>query len=303
MQSEENTAMPPLYSFGTPPHYEWSPLDALMNLMELDTPLHHAKPLPDSERKAIIESYPLMAHLEYRAPVTITTAERQMNRRQNTMLHDIRRLLLHVCLKMTQPRNNLALRANNSGFRLDNDAEVSYTSSLDEFQQTLVRQTAARKVARDATVNKKQRRFNRNSSNFGSAFSGSDPSFFRSGPPSEQGGFLTTTTTTTTTKITATQQQLPQPQFSIQQKQSQQQEEHQPLSPATATAQLNNSTATDPVGGRLSKHIQRWTHITRNSFVIINTVQHGYYIIPFHATPTSITPFSAEQTTLIDQAI
>ncbi|CEP17714.1 hypothetical protein [Parasitella parasitica] len=56
MQSEENTAMPPLHSFGTRPHYDWSPSVALMNLMELDIPLHHAKPLPDSERKAIIES-------------------------------------------------------------------------------------------------------------------------------------------------------------------------------------------------------------------------------------------------------
>ncbi|CEP17715.1 hypothetical protein [Parasitella parasitica] len=90
---------------------------------------------------------------------------------------------------MTQQRNNLALRAINPAFRLDNDTEVNYTLPLDEFQQTLVQQTAARKATREATVNKKQRRFNRTSSNFGSASGGSDSSFFRSGPPSGQGGF------------------------------------------------------------------------------------------------------------------
>ncbi|GAN11891.1 hypothetical protein MAM1_1210d11514 [Mucor ambiguus] len=85
MQPGEHAAIPSLHSVETRPRYDWSPSDALMDLMELDTPIihHAAKPMPDSERKAIIESYPPpMAHLNYRAPVTIPSTERLMNRGQ-----------------------------------------------------------------------------------------------------------------------------------------------------------------------------------------------------------------------------
>ncbi|KAL7319764.1 hypothetical protein PS15m_002858 [Mucor circinelloides] len=55
----------PLHSMGTRPHYDWSPSDGLTELMNLvDTPLHTTAPLPDSERKTIIEAYPPMAHLQ-----------------------------------------------------------------------------------------------------------------------------------------------------------------------------------------------------------------------------------------------
>ncbi|OAD08248.1 hypothetical protein MUCCIDRAFT_158469 [Mucor lusitanicus CBS 277.49] len=68
-----------------------------MDLMELNTtPTHHAKALPDSERKAIIEAYPPMAHLDYRAPAIIPTAERMMNRGQkyeNTAIKQLQYLL------------------------------------------------------------------------------------------------------------------------------------------------------------------------------------------------------------------
>jgi hypothetical protein len=50
--------------------------------MHLDTPLHTSTLLSDSERKTIIESYPPMAHLEYKAPATIHTAERLMTKGQ-----------------------------------------------------------------------------------------------------------------------------------------------------------------------------------------------------------------------------
>lgn len=63
-----------------------------MDLMELDTPIHHAKPLPDSERKAIIEFYPPMAHLDYRAPATIPSAECLMNRGQKYEDNALRQL-------------------------------------------------------------------------------------------------------------------------------------------------------------------------------------------------------------------
>ncbi|OAD07854.1 hypothetical protein MUCCIDRAFT_158110 [Mucor lusitanicus CBS 277.49] len=232
MQPGEHAAMPTLHSVETRPHYDWSPSDALMDLMELDTPIHTAKPMPDSERKAIIESYPPMAHLEYRAPVTVPYAERLMNRgqryednalkqlqyllsavfrpldiltkelfaaengnpnleRYSIMLRDIRRLLIHVCSMMTQQRNNIALRAHDPSYRLADASEVKYTLPLDEYQQTLAQQHATKKALREATVPRRQRRFNHNSSNnnSGSASNGSDSSFFRSGPPSVQGGF------------------------------------------------------------------------------------------------------------------
>ncbi|KAG1435687.1 hypothetical protein G6F56_013874 [Rhizopus delemar] len=75
MQSADDTATLPLHSMGTRPHYDWSPSEGLTELMNLDTPLHTSELLSDSERKIIIESYPPMAHLDYKAPATIPTAE------------------------------------------------------------------------------------------------------------------------------------------------------------------------------------------------------------------------------------
>lgn len=232
MQSADDTATPSLHSFGTRPHYDWSPSDSLMDLMELDVPLHTSKPLSDSERKSIIESYPPMAHVDYKAPITIPTAERIMNKgqkhednslkqlqyhlsaafrpldilthelftydtgnpnleRYSAMLRDIRRLLVHVCSLMTQQRNNIALRTINPAFSLKSDQETNYTLPLDEFQTTLIQQTAARKATREATANRRQhRRFTPGNSGSPSSFSTvSDQQFFRPGPPSQQGGF------------------------------------------------------------------------------------------------------------------
>ncbi|CEP09959.1 hypothetical protein, partial, partial [Parasitella parasitica] len=65
--------------------------------------------------------------------------------------------------------------------------------------------------------------------------------------------------------------------------------------------------STDPVGGRLSKFITKWTEISNNSFVK-TIIQQGYNIQfhtppPITTSPTPILPFSAEQSLLIDQAI
>ncbi|KAI8329652.1 hypothetical protein BC941DRAFT_457178 [Chlamydoabsidia padenii] len=48
--------------------------------MNLDASLHTSPLLSDSERKTIIESYPPMAHLDYKAPSTIPSTERLMNK-------------------------------------------------------------------------------------------------------------------------------------------------------------------------------------------------------------------------------
>jgi hypothetical protein len=245
MQSADDTATLPLHSMGVRPHYDWSPSDSLTELMNLDAPLHTSNLLSDSERKAIIESYPPIAHLEYKAPATIPTAERLMNKGQKyednslkhlqyllsatfrpldilshelvisesgnpnlkrycTMLRDVRRLLLHVCSTMTHARNNIALRAVNPTFSMKAEQETNYTLPLDEFQNTLVQQTAARKATREATVNRRQRRhFPSGNSVHSSSFSNvSDPQFFRSGPPSQQGGYNNNTNNSSISNFT-----------------------------------------------------------------------------------------------------
>ncbi|KAI8091409.1 uncharacterized protein B0P05DRAFT_527399 [Gilbertella persicaria] len=50
--------------------------------MELEAPIHTSPLLSEPERKAIIESCPPMSHLEYKAPATIPTVERLMNKGQ-----------------------------------------------------------------------------------------------------------------------------------------------------------------------------------------------------------------------------
>ncbi|KAI8636936.1 hypothetical protein BD408DRAFT_437464 [Parasitella parasitica] len=175
---------------------------------------------------------------------------------------------------MTQQRSNIALRAINPSFRLDNDAEINYTLPLDKSQQTLVQQTVARKATPEATVNREQRRFNCISSNSGSPSTGSKLSFFSIRYTLTAGWFQ--------------QQQQLKEQYQNQQQQQtstkQPQEKHQPFSSVESTTTITtsspvqlNDTTSDPVGGRLSKYFKQWTNITNNSFVI-NTVQHGYHI-------------------------
>ncbi|CEP08889.1 hypothetical protein [Parasitella parasitica] len=82
-------------------------------------------------------------------------------------------LLLHVGSSMTHIRNKIALRAVNPSFSLKSDNEVNYTTlPLDEFQNTLIQQTAARKATREATINKRQhRRFQNGNPNVFNSFS------------------------------------------------------------------------------------------------------------------------------------
>ncbi|KAG0775696.1 hypothetical protein G6F21_013851 [Rhizopus arrhizus] len=113
------------------------------------------------------------------------------------MLYDVRKLLLHVCSSMTQARNNVALRAINPSFSLKSDTEVTYTLPLDEFQQTLVQQTTARKVTREATARYRQRRSPNDSPGNSSSFSNfPGQQFFRPCLPSQQGGFTNNSSTT-----------------------------------------------------------------------------------------------------------
>ncbi|KAI8064876.1 hypothetical protein BDF21DRAFT_427318 [Thamnidium elegans] len=230
MQSAEDTATSPLHAMGARPHYDWSPSETVTELMALNAPLNTTPALPDSERKSIIETYPPMANMDYKPPATIPSAERLMNKGQRyednaikqlqyvhsatyrpldifihelitteqdnpnlerycSMLHDIRRLMLHTGSTATQMRNNIALRAVDPSFSLKTN-ETNYTLPLEEFQTTLVQQTAAKKATREAMTNRHRRfttsRHGPSSSSFSNV---SDRQFFRSGPPSEQGGY------------------------------------------------------------------------------------------------------------------
>ncbi|EPB92194.1 hypothetical protein HMPREF1544_01019 [Mucor circinelloides 1006PhL] len=234
MMRELVCALPVHFSGSLVSPMDWSSSEGLTTLMNLDAPLHTSELLSDSERKAIIESYPPMAHLDYKAPATIPSAERLMNKGQHhednslkqlkyqlsavyrpldilshelvssevgnpnlerycTMLQDVRKLPLHVGASMTHLRNNIALHTIDPSFSLKSGNEVNYTLPLDEFQQTLIQQTAARKATREATVNRRNRRritsSDRNTGNLGTFSNSLDQQFFRSGPPSQQGGF------------------------------------------------------------------------------------------------------------------
>ncbi|KAG0735317.1 hypothetical protein G6F57_014460 [Rhizopus arrhizus] len=183
---------------------------------------------------------------------------------------------------MTQARNNVALRAINPSFSLKSDTEVTYILPLDEFQQMLIQQTTARKVAREATARYRQRRSPNDSSRW---FHQQQQHYHQQ------------------QQFSSNQLQQQQHQHQQIQQQQYQQKIKQPLS----SIDTETTTTPDPVGGRLSKYFIEWTKISNNSYV--NTIiQHGYRI-PFHTsppvttTPTPITPFSNEQVPLIDQAV
>ncbi|CEP13092.1 hypothetical protein [Parasitella parasitica] len=61
-------------------------------LLGLDTPLHTTAPLSDSEGKNIIECYSPIAHLDYKAPATIPSAEKMMNRGQRMEDNSLKQL-------------------------------------------------------------------------------------------------------------------------------------------------------------------------------------------------------------------
>ncbi|KAG2189634.1 hypothetical protein INT46_005485, partial [Mucor plumbeus] len=65
-------------------------------------------------------------------------------KRYYNILQDVRRLLLYVfSSSMTQSRNNIALRVVDPSFSLKTNQEANYTIPLDEFESTLIHQTAA----------------------------------------------------------------------------------------------------------------------------------------------------------------
>ncbi|CEP07627.1 hypothetical protein [Parasitella parasitica] len=206
---------------GTRPHYDWSPSEALTEVMNLDALLHTSPMLSDSEQyktPAIIpkaerlmnkgQRYAgnnLNKHLQYLlsavfCPLDILSHELVFSESNNpnlerycTMLSDVRKLLLYTCAAMTQFCKNIALRAVKPSFSEKSDSEATYTTlPLDKFQNKLIQHTAARKATREANVNRGQRRRFQPGNNNNSASTTSNgftQSFFWPDPPSQQGGF------------------------------------------------------------------------------------------------------------------
>ncbi|KAG1135724.1 hypothetical protein G6F37_012786 [Rhizopus arrhizus] len=231
MQSVEDAAPATLHSLSTRPHYEWTPSETQINIMNMDVPIHTSKPMATADRKAIIEAYPPVAQLEYRSPATIPSAEKNMNKGQKiednslkhlqyqasailrpldvlahemlaqdpntphlerfcTMLADARSLVIDLCSTITQTRLNIAYRSVDPSFSVKTESEVGYIVPLEEFQQSISQQAAAKKAIREASaLRRPRRRFPNGTPNPVSFSNGSNQQFFRPGPPSQQGGF------------------------------------------------------------------------------------------------------------------
>ncbi|CEP15410.1 hypothetical protein [Parasitella parasitica] len=240
--------------------------------MILDVPFHTSERLSDSERKTMSKLYPSMAHLDFKAPVTILTAERAMNKCQRYEVYSSKQPTQYQSsLYITHSRNIIAFRVINPFFTLKSGDDANYTLPLDELQNTLIQQTAARKATREATITKSQRcRANHDHcQSSGSFLTFTDQQSFQPGPPRQQGGDTNNFRANNSSK--------------------------------------NHKRNNNPFRhGRLSKYLTDWTTISNNSCV--NTaVEHGYNILfhtlpPITENPTPIIPFFEEQFHPIDQA-
>ncbi|KAG1452531.1 hypothetical protein G6F56_007794 [Rhizopus delemar] len=80
MQSAAGTAT--LHSLAVRPTYDWTPSTFLVEQLCMDEPLHTSTLMNEEQRKRIIESYPGIAGLDYKAPTTLPIAEKKMSKGQ-----------------------------------------------------------------------------------------------------------------------------------------------------------------------------------------------------------------------------
>lgn len=90
----------PWHSLGVRPQYDWVPPELLTQCLQLDQDLFSTSNLlPDDERKRLIEAYPPIRDLEYRAPATLPDAQKRMNKAQqleDSSLREIQYMLSGV---------------------------------------------------------------------------------------------------------------------------------------------------------------------------------------------------------------
>ncbi|KAG1090983.1 hypothetical protein G6F42_019551 [Rhizopus arrhizus] len=166
MQSVDDAAPATLHSLSTRPHYEWTPSETQVNIMNMDVPIHTSKPMATADRKAIIEAHPpgqkiednSLKHLQYQAWAIL--AHEMLTQDPNsphverfcTILADARSLVIGLCSTITQTRLNIAYRSVNPSFLVKTESEVGYIVPLEEIQQNISQQAAAKKAIREASA-------------------------------------------------------------------------------------------------------------------------------------------------------
>ncbi|ORY94093.1 hypothetical protein BCR43DRAFT_419883, partial [Syncephalastrum racemosum] len=173
----------------TRPRIDWQPSPQLAELIPTLEQNIFDSPLPDEDRKALLERYPPIANLVYTPPATLPQAERHFNRghrhedsslralqyatsgilrpldvlahsllpllpadqvgRIYAIINDIRTLVLHVGGVANQARNAIALRAVNPSFTLPTTTK-HFTMSPDMFKDQVSAQNTMRKTLREA---------------------------------------------------------------------------------------------------------------------------------------------------------
>lgn len=83
----------PYYFLGTHPRYDWTAPDILSSFLQLDRNLFSTDNiLSDEGRRELIEAYPALRNVEYRAPVTLPAVHKCMNndkQLKDSSLHDL----------------------------------------------------------------------------------------------------------------------------------------------------------------------------------------------------------------------
>ncbi|KAG2214768.1 hypothetical protein INT45_002195 [Circinella minor] len=225
VDDEEEENMSSLHSLPVRPSYSWSPSPFLTEVLSLDSSLFPTTMLTDDERRKTIDQYPNIDNLQYQPPDTIPTAARKINKyqvkqdmslkrlqyllsgvfrpldvlgleiSQDTnnaniqrylhMLKDCRELLLNVSAQINDMRNNIAFQAINPSFSSSLTQGKFFTMAPADFQAALVQQTNASQAVKTASgLRNKKRTFNQNQPI-------PPQQFFRSGPSSQQGGYIT----------------------------------------------------------------------------------------------------------------
>ncbi|CAO3671986.1 hypothetical protein G6F70_008826 [Rhizopus microsporus] len=143
----------PYYFLGTHPRYDWTAPDILSSFLQLDRNLFSTDNiLSDEGRRELIEAYPALRNVEYRAPVTLPAVHKldilghellqssgvpdmDLERHLN-MLNNARTLLVNACATVIYSRNKIVMHAVNPHFSApDPSASKRYTMASEDFLQ------------------------------------------------------------------------------------------------------------------------------------------------------------------------
>ncbi|KAI8356751.1 hypothetical protein EDC96DRAFT_597206 [Choanephora cucurbitarum] len=80
MEEVDKSAL--VHSIAVRQQLEWTPPEELTEMLNLKQSPFISSPMPDTQRRELIESYPPMRNMDYRAPSTLPAAPKQMNKGQ-----------------------------------------------------------------------------------------------------------------------------------------------------------------------------------------------------------------------------